>query len=66
MLTFISLIGLPIGYFSASLKELQGTLEDSTGNIYKWLELSPADSTVRFLVDIIQVPPFIFWLNEFF
>ncbi|PWA96948.1 pleckstrin (PH) domain superfamily protein [Artemisia annua] len=37
--------GLPIGYFSASLKELQGTLGDSTGNIYKWLELSPADST---------------------
>ncbi|GJX33564.1 pleckstrin domain superfamily protein [Tanacetum coccineum] len=36
---------LPIGYFSASLKELQGTLEDSTGNIYKWLELSPANST---------------------
>ncbi|XP_071692229.1 uncharacterized protein [Rutidosis leptorrhynchoides] len=37
--------GVPVGYFSASLKELQGTHDDSEGSLYKWLELSPADST---------------------
>lgn len=53
-------IGVPVGYFSSSLKELQGTVDDSAGNIFKWLELSPADSTVRFLVVICQILPFIF------
>ncbi|XP_076943882.1 uncharacterized protein LOC143614277 [Bidens hawaiensis] len=37
--------GVPVGYFSSSLKELQGTLDNSTGNGFKWLELSPVDST---------------------
>lgn len=57
-LTFIFLIGVPVGYFSSSLKELQGTLDDSAGSLYKWLELSPANSTVRFLLVIILVHPY--------
>ncbi|KAK1438468.1 hypothetical protein QVD17_04277 [Tagetes erecta] len=36
--------GLPVGYFSSSLKELHGTLDVSTENGFKWLELSPPDS----------------------
>lgn len=54
MLTFIFIIGVPVGYFSSSLKELQGTLDNSTGNGFKWLELSPVDSTVRFLTLVIK------------
>lgn len=48
MLTFIFLIGVPVGYFSSSLKELHGTLDVSTETGFKWLELSPPDSIVRF------------------
>lgn len=52
-LTFIVVIGVPVGYYSSSLKELLEALDDSVGNEAKWLELSPADSTVRFFVVII-------------
>ncbi|KAL8266737.1 hypothetical protein R6Q59_004081 [Mikania micrantha] len=37
--------GVPVGYFSSSLKDLYGSLDDSAGNCFKWLELSPADSS---------------------
>ncbi|XP_024994007.1 uncharacterized protein LOC112527539 isoform X2 [Cynara cardunculus var. scolymus] len=43
--------GVPVGYFSSSLKELQGIQDDSAGNGFEWLELSPADSTKTTQVD---------------
>ncbi|MFS8029949.1 putative vacuolar protein sorting-associated protein [Helianthus anomalus] len=44
--------GVPVGYFSSSLKELHGTLDESAENGFKWLELSPADSTKTSNVNI--------------
>nr|XP_043638921.1 uncharacterized protein LOC122610015 [Erigeron canadensis] len=44
--------GVPVGYFSSSLRELQGTLDDSAENLLKWLDLSPADSSRTSQADV--------------
>ncbi|KAL7609935.1 hypothetical protein Lser_V15G10156 [Lactuca serriola] len=47
--------GVPVGYYSSSLKELLEAQDDSAGNGSEWLELSPADSTKTTQADTSSV-----------